>query len=445
MMDISQQFKDNWKHKRFAAEGQKILLAVSGGVDSMVMAHLFRQAGISIAVAHCNFQLRGAEANKDEELVSKWCKDHEVPFYNIRFDTKKYVEEWKKGIQETARILRYEWLDTIRQQTGCARIATAHHADDNAETFLINLLKGTGIRGLHGIPPINGLIIRPLLFAAKEDIRAFATAHDIPYREDASNATDAYLRNAVRHHVIPLLDEHFPGVVGRLNESIYRFSDAELLYNKAIEQERKKLLNKRGNDIYIPIKKLRQRTPLETICYELFQAYGFTSAQVPHIIALFESESGHYIESTTHKLIHDRDFLIVTTIPTHSADHIVIEGAPCVIETPEYKLHFSVEKKPAVISPDANIAYIDMRRIVFPIRLRRWRRGDYFYPLGMNMKKKKLSNFFIDQKVPLHEKERIWVLESDKRIGWIAGMRLDERFKITDATEKVLKIELVRH
>lgn len=441
-MDLLKEFQNNWSLKNFASPGNVMLLAVSGGADSMVMAHLFLKAGIQFAIAHCNFQLRGAEADKDEALVCTWAQQHSIPFHNIRFDTRQKMEEWKKGIQETARILRYEWLDMLCKEHGYYRLATAHHANDNVETLLMNLFKGTGMAGLHGIPVQNERTIRPLLFASKEDILTYAQSQNITWREDASNAKDDYLRNAVRLNLVPAIDKHFPNVVQHLSDSITRFSEAEILYKRAIEQERKKLLEKRGNDYYIPVLKLKHRQPLSTICYELCMPFGFTSAQVPHILQLMESESGHYISSSSHRIIRNRNFLIITAIPTQQTDLILIEGFPCTIDTGHYKLHFSIGKTPEKIPADNTIAFIDMKRVVLPLTLRKWHTGDYFYPLGMGMKKKKLSKYFIDTKVPLHEKERAWVLESDKRIAWLSGMRLDERFKITPATQQVLQVTI---
>lgn len=441
-MDLLKQFGLNWKNKNFSAGDSTVLLAVSGGSDSMVMASLFLQSKIKFAVAHCNFQLRGAEADKDEDLVRDWCSQNNLAFYNTRFDTKQISADWKKGTQETARILRYEWLELTRIENSCSKIATAHHANDNIETLLMNLFKGTGISGMHGIPEKNGFIIRPLLFAQKEDIAEYAKANNIPFREDASNATDAYLRNAVRLHIMPVVKQCFPNAVQNVSESIERFAQAEVLYKKAIEQERKKLTEQRGQDIFIPIRKLRLRNPLETICYELFAPYGFSSAQLPHIIALMDAESGHLISSATHHIIRNRDFLVLTHIKTEETGLIIIEGAPCKIETGKYHFTFSIGPKPRAIPAANDIACIDMKGIEFPIILRKWKTGDYFYPLGMGMKKKKLSNFFIDTKVPIHEKEQTWVLECNKRIAWLAGMRLDERFKIKPHTEQVLTVTI---
>jgi tRNA(Ile)-lysidine synthase len=441
-MDLLKHFLDNKLIKAVKASGKTSLLAVSGGVDSMVMAALYLESGLPFAVAHCNFQLRGEEADKDEQLVHDWALQHHVPIHKTRFETKKKVEEWKKGVQETARILRYEWLDMLVTENKLGYLVTAHHANDNVETLLMNLFKGTGISGMHGIPEQNGYIIRPLLSAVKEDIYAYAKEHDVSYREDASNASDAYTRNAIRNNILPVVEQSFPNVVQHISDSIQRFAQAEQLYNKAISKEIKSLTEQRGQDIYIPVKKLLLRQPLETICYELFEPYGFASAQLPHILSLLGSGSGHFISSPTHRIIRDRDFLIITAQKQAETDIISIEGAPCDIDTGRMKLRVSIEAAPKTLPTEATIACLDMKNIVFPIILRKWRQGDYFYPLGMNMKKKKVARFLIDQKVPIHDKEHIWVLECSKRVAWVCGMRLDERFKVKHSTEKVLMIRI---
>jgi tRNA(Ile)-lysidine synthase len=440
-MTLFHQFKAHWDTSRFATPGRPVLLAVSGGMDSMVMADLFLSAGLPVAVAHCNFGLRGADADMDEQLVQQWCEKNSIKFHVIKFATKQKAQEWKKGTQETARILRYEWFELVRQEHHYAKIATAHHANDNVETLLINLFKGTGISGLHGILPDSNNIIRPMLFADRETIAGYASTNNIAYREDASNQTDDYLRNAVRHNIIPVAKKLFPSLIKNVNESIGRFAETEVLYHKAIEQETKKLLEQRGNDHYIPIRKLEKRQPLATICYELLQPFGFTPGQLPHVLSLLSAETGHYVSSATHRVIRNRDFLIITTIPAEGADLIVIEGAPCAIDTGRYTFSFSIRKKPNVIPTDINEACIDLQHVEFPIILRKWRTGDYLYPLGMGMKKKKVSRLLIDGKVPLHEKEEIRILECSRRVAWVSGIRLDERFKIKGTTEKVLVVK----
>lgn len=441
-MTLLERFMENWHKHRFAQQEDTVLLAVSGGSDSMAMLQLFREAGLYFAIAHCNFQLRGEESDKDEAIVRQLAFDINVPFHNVRFETSKVMDDWKRGVQETARILRYEWFEKIRLENKYACIATAHNANDNVETVLMNLFKGTGIAGMHGIQIKNNKIIRPMLFAAKDDILGYVKANDISFREDASNASDNYLRNAVRHNIIPVVKSLFKDVVHQVNITSERIGDAEVFYNRALEQERKKLIEKRGNDYYVSVLKLINREALGTLCFELFKVFGFTSAQTQRVIDLLTAESGHYISSTTHKIIRNRDFLIVTPLTSIEADFLQIDAVPCVIHTANHKYYFKEESKPLVISSDDSMALIDSAKLKYPLILRTWRMGDYFYPLGMGMKKKKLSKYFIDCKIPIHEKEKVWVLESDKHIVWVTGMRLDERFKVTDKTTRILKIEM---
>ena len=436
---LAEIFRINWVQKKFASNYGIVLLGVSGGSDSMVMVDLCLNAKIPFAIAHCNFQLRGEEANKDEELVCQCAAQNKIMFHSIRFDTMQKAIEWKKGIEETARILRYEWFENLLSKHQYAKIATAHHANDNIETLLMNLFKGTGIGGLHGIPESNGNIIRPLLFAQKDELLEYAAANYISYRDDASNASDHYLRNAVRHHIVPVAKKWFPHVIKNVSESINRFSQVEVLYRQAIEVHRNNFTERRGDDYYILISKFKQCAPLETVCYELFVEYHFSSRQVRHILSLLTSESGHYVDSATHRIIRDRDFLIVTQKPINSDDFIIID-VPSNINIGGNIFTFSITDRPIKFCYSKNSALIDLEKITFPLTVRKWKFGDYFYPLGMKMKKKKLSDFFIDNKLPLHEKENIWLLESGNNIVWIIGLRLDERVKITEKTKQVLEI-----
>lgn len=439
-MNLQEGFRKYREEHQLFKAGTTALVAVSGGVDSMVLAQLMLDSKVPFAVAHCNFKLRGADADGDQQFVREWCLGNGITFHTTAFETKRFSEEWKKGTQETARILRYEWFEELTQEHKYARIATAHHANDSVETMLINLFKGTGIAGIHGILPVQNNIVRPLLFATKAEITEYAYANDIRYREDVSNASDDYLRNAVRHNIVPAIEQLFAGAVERVSESINRFREAEIIYRKGIDRELKGLVEQRGQDIYIPVRKLVNRTPLNTICYELIHPYGFTSAQVSQVLGLLDAESGHYVASATHRIIKNRDFLIITTIPTETTDLVLIEGAPCTVDCGAKHYSFSIQDKPVQLNHDAGVAYIDLAKVTFPLILRKWKTGDYLYPLGMNMKKKKVSKLLIDAKMPLHEKEHVWVLECDKRIVWLAGMRLDERFKVRDHTDRVLVV-----
>ncbi|MBC7555301.1 MAG: tRNA lysidine(34) synthetase TilS [Taibaiella sp.] len=441
-MSLLKQFQQHWAEQKFVIPGQRVLLTVSGGIDSMVLAELFLKAGIPFSVAHCNFQLRGNDSLLDEAFVIDWCTANNVERHVTRFETKSRSEEWKKGTQETARILRYEWFEVLRKEHGFAAIVTAHHANDNVETMLINLFKGTGIAGMHGILPVSNNIIRPLLFAKKEEILAYAAENNITHREDSSNASDDYLRNNLRHNVVPAILAAFPNALTAISESIGRFAEAEVLYKKAVNHERKRLLEQRGKDFYIPVFKLMQCQPLATIVYELIGPFGFATAQVGQVISLMNADTGHYITSSSHRIIKNRDFLIITTLPAATADIILIEALPCVVETERYHFSFVLKETPEDLVCPPDTAYIDFEKAEFPLILRKWKIGDYFYPLGMNMKKKKVSRVLINDKIPIHEKEHVWVLESAKRIAWLAGMRLDERFKVRPNTRQVIVVKM---
>lgn len=442
MSDLLHNFRKFWFTKFSHISDARILLAVSGGADSMALAHLFLAAGTKFGVAHCNFGLRAQDSDMDEAHVADWCIANNIPFHTIKFPTKEKAAEWKKGTQETARMLRYEWFETTRKANGYHRIATAHHANDNVETVVINFFKGTGIQGMHGIQPENGYIIRPLLFATREVIDNYIIDCQISYREDASNKSDDYLRNAVRHHIMPVAEQLFQGAVKQANDSIFRLNEAEQLYLQAVSVHRKQLLEQRGKDYYIPIRKLRLRKPLNTICYELLHPFGFVSAQLPNILSLLTSESGHYVASATHRVIRDRDFLVITANSAPEADLLQIPELPFEITTTTHVYKFKQVDVPTQWNTSADVAYIDAADISLPLTLRKWRIGDYFYPLGMNMKKKKVSKLLIDNKVPLHKKEQLRILESGKRIVWVAGIRLDERYKIKSTTTSVLQVTI---
>ena len=441
MEDLVQQFEQHWQQHLFPSTKATILLALSGGKDSMALAFLLKQSGHPFAIAHCNFQLRGEDSLQDEAHVLAWAQKNNITCHHIRFDTQASMTEFKMSLQETARKLRYDWFAQLCDEYQYAAIATAHHANDNAETLLMNLCKGTGIAGMHGIPVQNKNIIRPLLFASRIQIDAWVAQNQIPYREDASNASDKYLRNAVRHQVIPVLSELFPQAIHKINESIQRIEQVEAIYLAAIEQAKKKLIEQRGADLYISIPLLKKQISWETICYEIVTKFGFTALQNVGIIKLLESASGHYIDSATHRILRDRQFLIITTKTNSESEHLLIEQIPCQVETTEGRFSFTMlENAASYISNDPHIAFVDAARISLPLQLRKWRQGDYFYPLGMGMKKKKISRYFIDQKIPLHDKEKIWILEQNKQIVWLAGYRLDERCKIKSTSQQIVKI-----
>jgi tRNA(Ile)-lysidine synthase len=426
-----------------------LLLAVSGGADSVTLCELCFQAGFHFEIAHCNFQLRGEESERDEKFVHQLAEKYRAKVYVKKFDTKNYADENKISIQVAARELRYQWFEELLKSDDqhstfniqhSTYLLTAHHANDNIETLLMNFFKGTGIKGLQGIVPKQGKIIRPLLFAKREEILSFIEENTLEFVEDSSNDSDKYTRNYFRHQLIPSIQKVFPQVEENLLSNIGRFKEIEILYQQSIDLHKKKLLEQKGNEIHIPVLKLLKAKPLKTIVFEIIKEYGFTSHQTEEVVNLLKSESGKYISSATHKIIRNRNWLIIAPINTLEADHILINKNDSEIDFAIGKLKIRrLAGRPTTLSTSEFIATIDAKNISFPFLLRKWKQGDYFYPLGMQ-KKKKLSKFFIDQKLSLTEKEKIWVIESDKKIIWIIGKRIDDRFKITDKTTDVLSI-----
>jgi len=455
-MSLLKEFIKNIQQQNLFQKNDYLLLAVSGGADSVALCELCYQAGFLFEIAHCNFQLRGAESERDEQFVIELAKKYGAKLFVEKFETIKYAEQNKVSIEVAARELRYQWFDELlkaddgRPTTGdqhstfniqhSTYLLTAHHANDNVETLLMNFFKGTGIKGLRGMLPRQGKIIRPLLFAKREEIISFINENNLAFVEDSSNSSDKYTRNYFRNQLIPSIQKVFPQVEENLINNIERFKEIEILYRQSIDLHKKKLLEQKGNEIHIPVLKLLKSKPLKTIAYEIIKNYGFTSHQTDEAIALLYAESGKYISSASHKIIRNRNWLIIAPINTLEANHILINDADVEIDFELGKLklkkHPNSNEKP---SASKEIATLDLKNIAFPLLLRKWKQGDYFYPLGMKGKKK-LSKFFIDQKMSLTDKERIWVIESNKKIIWIVGQRIDDRFKITDKTKDVLSI-----
>ncbi len=457
-MSLISNFKSFISTQNLFSPKDKLLLAVSGGMDSVVLCELCNLASFDFAIAHCNFQLRGEESERDEKFVRELAAKYNKEIFVKRFETEKYAVDNKVSVQVAARELRYEWfgeivgrwsmLDdrqkikpTINHPSSLNLIATAHHLDDNIETLLMNFFKGTGIAGLHGILPKQGKIIRPLLFATKEELKQFATENNLQWVEDSSNESDKYSRNYFRHQVIPLVKKIYPSAIKNLSSNIDRFRDIEMLYQQSIIQHKKKLLEKRGNEIHIPVLKLKKSEPLKTIIYEIIKDHNFTSHQIDEAINLLDSESGKYIQSSSHRIIKNRNWLIISPNNLKEAQNIIID------EVGNWQL--AVGKLLLDIHPATNhklqttnkIAQLDADKIKFPLLFRKWKQGDYFYPLGMK-KKKKLGRFFIDNKLSKTDKENISVIEMNKKIIWVVGMRIDDRFKITDQTKNILVISL---
>ena len=423
----------------------KVLLAVSGGVDSVVMTDLFLKAGYSFGIAHCNFQLRGVESGLDQKFVKALAKKCNVPFYLNKFSTKDYADENGLSIQMAARNLRYDWFDNVLKTERYDYIATAHHLDDQIETFFINLLHGTGISGLHGILPKINSLIHPMMFAYRNDIEKYACENDLEYREDSSNKSLRYKRNRLRLQIIPQMQKLNPELSCTINKNIERFREIEYIYRRAIEREKEKVFFKRPNKTLISIPLLIKLKPLKTYLYEFLLPYDFSFPIVCDIADALGNISGKQFFSPSHRLIKDRDLLIITKRRNDVEEEgpVYISKTDDLIEYPvniEIKrFHFDTNFK---IPSSRMIACLDMDKLSFPLKLRKWKKGDYFFPLGMKTRKK-ISDFFIDNKFSIIDKENTWLLCSGRRITWVVGYRIDDRFKVTQDTRNIIQLKVI--
>ncbi len=445
-MDLLNAFNHFIQSNNLFTKKDRILVAVSGGVDSVVFCELMKRGGYDFVIAHCNFQLRGEDSNKDEAFVKGLGGRYGAEVLVEKFDTERYAAENKMNIQMAARSLRYEWFKSLLSDSeyNLKYLATAHHANDNIETLLMNFFKGTGISGLQGIhAKESGLfknIIRPLLFAKKEELISFAQENNLVWREDISNESNKYTRNYFRNELIPSIQKVFPEVEQNLLDNLFRFSNIAVLYNHAVEQFKRKLMVKKGNEVHIPILKLQQTPAYQTVLFEIIKAYGFTPGQISEAVKLMHAESGKYIESASHKFFRNRNWMILSPKAPIASGYFLIEEKDLEIIFGDNKFSIEFSQKIPPLINDSTLALLDLNKIIFPLLLRKWKQGDYFYPLGMN-KKKKVSRFMIDNKLSMTEKENVWVLESDKKIIWVVGHRIDNRFKLTEKTKSVLQIK----
>ena len=431
-----EQFLNHIKLNNLCKTTDKILLAVSGGVDSVVMFHLFRQARLDFAVAHCNFQLRGEASDGDEKWVEALCKENSIPFHSARFDTADYARQNGLSIQMAARQLRYTYFERLLKEEGYQKTATAHHANDNVETVVLQFIKGSGIGGLKGIPVKNDTVIRPMLFATRDDIEQYAKANAIGWREDLSNASDDYQRNIIRRRIIPVMKEINPALEHTFDTTLERITGAHHWVRNFIDQFTASHVSIAGEEMTIDISALRNSGAAATLLWELLKDKGFNFDQCREITA--EHQPGKRFLSSGYSLHIDREVLIIRPAHGGSDMHILIETPmqPVVSTIGEIAMRV-VNMEDFKLSADAGIAQVDFDLVQFPISWRNWRAGDAFIPLGMHGQKK-VSDFLIDVKVSVPEKEKITVIESAGRILWVVGLRIHDHFKVTSKTGRVL-------
>ncbi|WP_430611880.1 tRNA lysidine(34) synthetase TilS [Flavobacterium sp. JP2137] len=418
----------------------KLLLAVSGGVDSVVMLHLLADLKLDIAVAHCNFRLREEQSDQDASFVEALCLQRGIPFFGISFDTEQYAEEKGVSIQIAARSLRYDWFEQLLNEQQLDFVLTAHHLDDAVETFLINFSRGTGLDGLTGIPEQNQRIVRPLLIFSREEIYQHALAQAWEWREDRSNAETKYLRNKLRKNVVPLLKESNPGFLHAFKNSISFLREANGMVKDASETHYKQVVTEVDEKCHIDIAELKTKANYLAYLHFWLQPYGFKNWN--DVDALIEASTGKIIFSDSHLLLKNRSELIL-------APKSVLAAAEQVYyldenETITQPITLKNERQTQLLPQDDTYTiYVDRDRLQFPLSLRKWRQGDSFYPLGMQGAKK-ISKYFKDEKYSQIDKEAAWILCSENQIVWIVGGRMDDRFKIKNTTINILKIQLIQ-
>ena len=417
-------------------QNSKFYIAVSGGIDSMVLVHLFQHFRLEFGLLHCNFKLRGEESDADMRFIHDYCDENRLQLRIGFFETASIAKEMKVSIQVAARDLRYHWFYEQMEENNVQYVATAHHLDDNLETFLINLSRGTGLDGLTGIPAVNDKVFRPLLPFSREEIEKYAKENNLKWCEDSSNASDKYLRNKIRHHIVPVLKEINPNFLDSFQKTQNYLIQAQSIVSDGesiVYQEVAKEL--KDGTIHFDLKKLLQLPNFDAYLYQWLHQFGFTAWD--DIKDLAYAQSGKQVFSENYCLLKNRDYLIVSAKVNDTIfEEYFIEKGQKDVKIP---LNISICKVSDISTTDTNTIFVDEDKLLFPLTIRKWQEGDTFYPIGMHGKKK-LSKYFKDEKMSLIDKANQWILCSENHVVWIIGKRQDDRFKITENTTKIVQI-----
>lgn len=415
---------------------KQLAVAISGGLDSMVLTDLLVKSDIEITLLHCNFTLRDAESDADATFVANYADQNKIPFFLQKMNTKQFASDYKLSIQMAARKLRYDWFEEKVSELKIGYIATAHHADDNLETILIMLSRGTGLDGLTGIPVQNGKLIRPLLPFSRKEILKYAKENNIQWREDSSNASTKYHRNKLRHEVIPILKELNPQILDTIQETINNLKQAQSLVADASRIIYQNVVQETFTGLVIPLDRFLELPNYEAYLYQWLQPFGFSAWQ--DIYDLVKAQSGKQVFSSTHMLTKNRNELILSKIDFESdieKEFLILDAN----QTVNFPLNLKLERVNTIANPDSSSIFVDEDKIKFPLKLRNYQEGDYFYPFGMTGKKK-LSKFFKDEKISVLDKKKVWLLCSDSKIVWVINHRLDNRFSVDTNTTNIIKI-----
>ncbi|WP_121665489.1 tRNA lysidine(34) synthetase TilS [Mesonia aquimarina] len=430
-------FQDYFQQNFSELQHEKFLIAISGGVDSVVLAHLCKKMNLNFSLAHCNFMLRDDESNEDEKFVKSLAEKLEVNFFVQHFNTSAYAQDHQLSTQIAARNLRYHWFYELVKIHNFKAIFTAHHANDSLETYFINTIRGTGINGLTGIPEINHKIVRPLLNFSRAEIELYAKKNNITWREDSSNASDKYVRNKIRNQLIPVLEEITPQYLQNFQQTQTHLQQSAALLEDYTTFLFSKLVEKIKGDYYLNIQQLQETPNTKAVLYQLLHPFGFT--EWDDVYHLLSAESGKQVFSKTHRLVRDRAVLILAEKQEIANEEFLLPKNSTEISFPLGKIE--VEEVDKIQKKEKQIAYLAAEKLKFPLKVRRWKTGDVFKPFGMKGKKK-ISDFLKDEKCSLVEKENTWVLCSAEDIIWVIGHRIHNDYKITPTTTQTLKITL---
>lgn len=438
-LDLS--FKSFIEEKNLFTLKGKNLLAISGGVDSVVLFHLLKDSEVPFAAAHCNFKLRGKDSDKDERFVRDLCKAHHVEFFTKSFDTEVFAKQNGISIQMAARELRYSWFAQLVSEHRFNSVCTAHHADDNIETVLLNLSRGTGIAGLTGISLQKGKLVRPLLFATKKEIKSYAKQNDIDFRKDKSNSYEYYKRNFIRKKIVPLFEKLNPSFISTLNNSVRNFQEAEMLIENSVAEAIPVIVTEKSDESKLNIAELKKFVSPRLFLFYLLRQKGI-HADVESVYDLLSSQSGKEISSGPFRILRDRNDLIITSEENRVKEkEIIIKKSDSEIESP-VRLKFELSERQENLRTGKNKIIADLSKLTFPLKVRKWKEGDVFHPFGMKGKKK-VSDLMVDLKIPKHKKEFVYILEDNKQnIIWVIGVRADNRFKVDESTRETLIVNL---
>ncbi|MDR2125227.1 MAG: tRNA lysidine(34) synthetase TilS [Prevotellaceae bacterium] len=433
------EFEKNVEKLGISKRSDKILLAVSGGIDSIVMANLFRVAKFDTALAHCNFSLRGKASDDDAAFVEAFAKSHDLILHYVKFDTENYACQQKISIEMAARELRYNWFETIRKQYNYSKIAIAHNKNDVIETFFLNLVRGTGIKGLLGIREKTDTIIRPLLFASRRQIENHAEKHNIDFCTDETNSNVKFSRNRIRNNIITEFEKINPSFLQTMTENMNHLSQCYAVLQSMKTKIIADIASSDGNNFFIDINKLQQTENPRLWLFEMLQHYNFSTERIADICEALDGASGKKFFSTTHVLLKDRKNLIISTLKSDEYFSVKIDENATAIDCPISLKIEKKENKNITIEKSRNIAFLDFDKLKFPLILRKWQAGDSFTPFGM-VGRKKLSDYFIDEKISQFEKDEQCVLTSNGKIVWLVNHRIDDYFKIDENCKTILKI-----